>query len=547
MPRSDFVAALARHPSPLEAGLGVWKTSEPWVRATFELAREPGVRLAEVPDWAALLDRHSVVDLEVRAGDTEVCWSNVGAAEPEPAECEFRRGVLTALASGPGDGHVPRVDHVRCRARGDETCVFAVRGRVPEPDPLHASALYEAYLLECGLQGRESFFRRIRQLEAASEPVPDVRQLRTLRRFLEEIEDIMLVFDANLTVIDANQAAQRFAGMSLDAMRGLSARDLLSADSFAIVRGSLPMLFEAGSARGLVVEGRARSGWVPLEISARVDSSRAVIICMARDISQHLALERELGERNRQLREQNQRMREADLLKSEFLANVSHELHTPLTSIRGFAKLLERDVQAVSEDSPLRLTPEKRLEFLQIVGSEAQRMRELIDGLLELSTLQSGVVVLDRTPASLNDIARESLLIVKPRLEERQLGVDLALDPSLPEAQLDPERMKQVVLNLLDNAVKFSPPGATLSVRTASVGGMVQLAVANPADEMPDAQLERIFERFVQRDGSFNRSEGGVGLGLNLVRAIAELHGGKAWAEYVEAGRIEFSVRVPQR
>ena len=507
------------------------------------------MRLAEVPDWAALLDRHSMVDLSVRQGDTEVCWSNVGDAEPDSRECEFRRGVLTALASGPGDGRVPRVDHVRCRTRGDERCIFAVREREPRPDPLHASALYEAHLLECGLQGRESLFRRIHQMEAPGDPVPDIRQFRMMRRLLEEIEDIMLVFDTNLTIIDVNLAAQRFSGMSLDAMRGLSARDLLSADSFAIVRGALPMLLEAGSARGLVVEARARDRWVPLEVSARVDSSKRVIMCMARDISEHLALERELAERNRQLREQNQRIREADVLKSEFLANVSHELHTPLTSIRGFAKLLQRDADAGREGSPLRLSVEQRVEFLQIVSNEAERMGDLIGGLLELAKIESGVVVLDRTLASLNDIARESLLIVKPRLEERGLLVELALDPELPDAPLDIDRIKQVALNLLDNAIKFSPPGATVCVRSAAIGGMVHLGVQNTSHELDAEHLDRLFDRFVQRDGSFARREGGVGLGLNLVRAIAELHGGKAWAEPVEpggSGRIEFAIRVPQ-
>ncbi len=487
-----------------------------------------------------------MVDLAVRHGDTEVSWSNVGEAEADPRECEFRQGVLTALASGPGDGRVPRVDHVRCIARGDERCIFSVRDREPRPDPLHASALYEAHRLECGLQGRESLFRRVGSLATGPDPVPDARQYRLVRRFLEDIEDIMLIFDANLTIVDVNRAATHFSGMGVDAMRGLSARDLLSADSFAIVRGSLAMLLEAGSARGLVVEARSKSGWVPLEVSARVDRSKQYILCIARDISQHLALERELAERNRQLREQNQRIRQADLLKSEFLANVSHELHTPLTSIRGFAKLLQRDLQAESEDSPLRLAPEKRVEFLQILENEAQRMGALIAGLLELSKIESGAVVLDRTQASLNDIARESLLIVRPRLEERGLEVELELDPELPDAQLDVDRMKQVALNLLDNAIKFSPSGERVLVRTASLGGMVHLGVRNATRELDEGKLDRLFDRFVQGDGSFARREGGVGLGLNLVRAIAELHGGKAWGELIDPGRVEFAVRVPQ-
>jgi signal transduction histidine kinase len=173
-------------------------------------------------------------------------------------------------------------------------------------------------------------------------------------------------------------------------------------------------------------------------------------------------------------------------------------------------------------------------------------MGDLIAGLLELSKIESGLVVLDRTQASLNDIARESLLIVRPRLEERRLEVDLDLDPELPDAQLDVDRMKQVALNLLDNAIKFSPSGERVLVRTTSLGGMVHLGVRNATRDLGAEQLDRLFDRFVQGDGSFARHEGGVGLGLNLVRAVAELHGGKAWGELVDPGRVEFAVRVPQ-
>ena len=269
------------------------------------------------------------------------------------------------------------------------------------------------------------------------------------------------------------------------------------------------------------------------------------MICIARDISQHLYLERELAERNQQLRAQNERIRESDLLKAEFLANVSHELTTPLTSIRGFAKMLRGDLEAELAGEPPRLEAEKRLEFLRIVHNESERMRELIGGLLELSKIESGVVTLDRAMVSLNDIVIDSLMVMKPRLDERMLRIDRDLDEMDERAFLDPDRMKQVVLNLLDNAIKFSPRGSAIGVRTSSTRSTVELAVRNPTRDLSEEHLERIFDRFVQRDGSFKRAQGGVGLGLNLVRAIAELHGGKAWSEIPERGGIEFRVRVP--
>ena len=118
-------------------------------------------------------------------------------------------------------------------------------------------------------------------------------------------------------------------------------------------------------------------------------------------------------------------------LKSEFLANVSHELTTPLTSIKGFARLLVEDFSAEAEGGLARLPLDKRIEFVSIVQREAERMTELIRGLLELSKIESGVVALDRSRVSLNTIVRESLLVVKPRLDDRELGADLSLDESL--------------------------------------------------------------------------------------------------------------------
>ena len=366
-----------------------------------------------------------------------------------------------------------------------------------------------------------------------------------MRRFLEE--RVILVLDRDLYVLDANQAALRFAGMSLSELQGSSAADLLTDESLASVRGMLPRLYEMSALRGIQLEIRTRRGPATIEVSARVAASGESIVCVARDITGRLALERELARRNEQLRAQNERIADADRLKSEFLANVSHELTTPLTSIKGFAKLLRADVAAEFAGGA-RLGAEQRVEFLGLVEREAVRMSEMIHGLLELSNLEAGGVALAKKRVALNAIVDECLQILKPRLDEAGLELEVSLAPDLPRAPLDPDRIKQVVLNLLENATKFSARGARITVRTLRAPGeeaAVELRVANPSKELQPGDLERIFARFVQRDGSYSRKYGGVGLGLNVVRAIVELHGGKVWAELPEPGRVEFIARLP--
>ncbi len=475
---------------------------------------------------------------------TRVLWNNVPGLGADAWECLLRLGALSGLLSY-GSAPAPfGVEHTRCRARGDEDCLFLVENLSAREEPTHAAMLREASIMAGKLGAQEVFVRRLSQFSARHAPFPDVREMRAVRRFMEEVEDIILIFDRNLWLLDANRAAVRFSGMDLNEMRGLSARDLMGTESFEIVQRNLPKLFERGYLSGLQIKGRTRTGYVPLEVSVRMGHNGESMVCIAHDISRHLQLERELAARNQQLETQNKRISEAGLLKSEFLANVSHELTTPLTCIRGFARLLRGDLEMEMEGAEAHLPMEKRSEFLRIVHEEAQRMGELISGLLELSKIEAGVVTLDRARISLNTIVQECLLVLKPRLDELAMGVDCQLDPGLPLAYLDPDRMKQVVLNLLDNAIKFSPDGSEIGVRTRKGDGAIELRVRNPSSELKEGDLTRIFARFVQRDGSFTRRHGGVGLGLDLVRAIVERHGGRIWGEFPVPGQVEFIAEI---
>jgi len=544
VPRSELLEAFAARDNAFTAGTRVWEVSEPWLLAFAQLAQDPSVLLAELPTWARLLDRHSSVDVRSHGRDTGLVWSNAPGFPPAASECEFRVGALRALLSTcSGEGPVV-VSHVECAAYGGDRCRFEVLDWIACRDVRHERALREASLLHTDLEGREALQRRLAEFASRHGPFPNVSELAGVRRFMEEVEDIIFVFDRDLMVLDANRAALRFSGMSLGELRGQTSQDMLSDASWQAIRALLPRLFEVGAMRGIHVDARTRTSSATLEVSARVSANSESIVCIARDITERLRLERELGERNEQLRLQNERIADADRLKSEFLANVSHELTTPLTSIKGFATLLRGDV-AAEVAGGARLGAAQRAEFLGLVEREAARMTEMIRGLLELSNIEAGGVALVRRPIALGAIVHECLQILKPRLDEAAFSVDLALDPALPLAPLDPDRIKQVVLNLLENSLKFSARGARIRVSTGCDGEAVEVRVRNPCHELGVDDLERIFARFVQRDGSYSRKFGGVGLGLNLVRALVDLHGGRAWAEIPFAGTVEFIARLP--
>ncbi|MFI5315344.1 MAG: ATP-binding protein [Myxococcota bacterium] len=542
--RSEWLEALARRENAYTAGERLWRASEQWIVALAELAQDPSVILAELPLWARFLDRHSSVAVSPSGDDTRVIWSNVPGFAPDASECEFRLGALRALLARCAGDEAVAVAHVECAARGGDCCRFEVLDWIPCRDRRHERALREATLLAGDLEGREALHRRLSELALRSGSFPETRNLQGVRSFLEEVEDIILLFDRELAVLDANRAALRFAGMSLAELQGTSMQDLLVESSWRTVSDLLPRLLEEGAMRSLQLDVHTRRGEATIEVSVRVAASGEAIVCIARDITRRLGLERELARRNEQLRAQNERIADADRLKSEFLANVSHELTTPLTSIKGFAKLLRGDVAAELAGGA-RLGAEQRAEFLSLVEREAARMAQLIHGLLELSNLEAGGVALVRKRVALGAVVEECLQILKPQLDDAGLALERALDPGLPRAWLDPDRIKQVVLNLLENAAKFSSRGDRIEVRTLAVDGAVELRVSNPCRELAPGDLERIFARFVQRDGSYSRKYGGVGLGLNVVRAIVELHGGSAWAELPEAGRVEFIARLP--
>jgi K+-sensing histidine kinase KdpD len=219
--------------------------------------------------------------------------------------------------------------------------------------------------------------------------------------------------------------------------------------------------------------------------------------------------------------------READRLKGELLATVSHELRTPLGAIKGHATTLAR--------FGTRMPLEQQHEFLETIDRATDRLSELIDNLLLLQRVDAGGLPIHLEPVDLSGLVEEVLAEVGARAARHEIVA--TVDPALPPVYGDGLRLRQVLLNLLDNALKYSPDGGAVHLDVKGEAGDVLVAVRDEGLGIPPEQLGQIFERFHRVDSNRTRAIRGTGLGLAICNAIVEAHGGRIWAESAGEGR----------
>lgn len=216
-------------------------------------------------------------------------------------------------------------------------------------------------------------------------------------------------------------------------------------------------------------------------------------------------------------------IRRLELVRRDFVANVSHELKTPLTVVRGFAEtLLDEGVPAA-----------ERHRFTEAIAANAERMQRIVDDLLDLSRIESGRWIPSPVWADLDAVAHEVTASVRSQAEDR--GVQLHTALHAPRAWVDPTAIRQVLSNLVENAVRHTTDGE-VRIASSRVGDRVEIAVSDTGIGIPPEHLPRIFERFYRVDPSRARAEGGTGLGLSIVKHLAEAHGGSVRAAS-QAGR----------
>jgi len=212
--------------------------------------------------------------------------------------------------------------------------------------------------------------------------------------------------------------------------------------------------------------------------------------------------------------------RKFDRMRSEFVANVSHELRTPLTSIKGFVETL---LDGALEDKMLCR------RFLSIIDSETDRLTRLIDDLLTLSAMETKEIRVNLQNVNLVESVKNVFNIMGPQAEDKNLRMELIYSPQAGWVKADQDLIGQVLINLIDNAIKYSSDGGKIVVRIFNESGKTVIKVSDTGIGIAKESLQRVFERFYRVDRARSRVHGGTGLGLSIVKHIVELHGGEVF------------------
>ena len=229
-----------------------------------------------------------------------------------------------------------------------------------------------------------------------------------------------------------------------------------------------------------------------------------------------------------------ERLREFDRLKDEFIAVISHELRTPLTSVYGAALTLQKH----------QVRDETREELLEIVSDEAARLARLLDDVLSASRLDAKTERFDIEPTDAAEIAQSAVAAVGPRLPER-LELALVVEPELPLVAADADKLRQILVNLRENAIKYSPDGGRIEIALSRHDSVVRFNVRDEGLGIAEDELTQIFDRFHRVDPNMTRGVGGTGLGLYICRELVEGMHGRMWVTSTEGEGSTFSFELP--
>jgi signal transduction histidine kinase/response regulator RpfG family c-di-GMP phosphodiesterase len=248
---------------------------------------------------------------------------------------------------------------------------------------------------------------------------------------------------------------------------------------------------------------------------------------------------REVGEKNDKLKQYTEKLSSLNKMKSNFVATISHEFRTPLTSIKAYCETLLKNAESIDRGI--------MKEFLIVIEEESNRLMALIEDILDFSQMESGAVRFERTSCNMNELVTVAANELEKNFESKRITLHTRLPQGEVKVRAERDLMKQLVMNLLHNASKFTPEGGHVWVTIEDEVVSARIIVEDNGIGIPEDQLERIFDHFHQADGSATRRHGGTGIGLAICKNIVEWHDGRIWVENVAGKGARFVVVIPKK
>jgi len=335
-----------------------------------------------------------------------------------------------------------------------------------------------------------------------------------LEAILRNMVDGVLLVDSRRKLVMVNPAAE--------AMFGITAREVLGKDHLEVtyhfdLDEQMQKVLTDGQPRTLEIRrARPREEILEARLAPFGDGTERGVLVVLRNVT---------------------RARQLEKMRREFVASVAHELRTPLTAIRGFAETL---LDGALEE------PEAARQFVGIIKQESEALSRLIEDLLDLSHIESGKWKMYREPIQPVQLVTEAVERLMPKAKERGIDLRLQVPEALPQITGDPGRLAQVLGNLMDNALKYTARGGSVTVSAWEEGPWVKISVADTGVGIPQADLPRVFERFYRVDKARSRSTGGTGLGLAIAKHIVEAHGGTIGVDSEVGKGTTFTFALPK-
>lgn len=330
--------------------------------------------------------------------------------------------------------------------------------------------------------------------------------------------------DARETITTWNPAAERLFGVAAETIVGQSLHSVMPPGQDDEWRGFLEQVTTADAPHTREARARRSDGsLVDTEVVAAAirddDNTVTGYAFVVRDISHQKQARAAASDLMEQLQAANDALLQLNALKTDLVATISHEFRTPLTSIQGFSELLETE----------QLTRHEIRAFARTINQSALRLARMISDQLDLETLDSGQWPVHRTRISLNRLVERVIIVVHPLATNHRFVTDLASD--LPAVDGDADLLERVIMNIVANAIKYSPAGGQITITTRRVDDGVDLAIADEGLGIPEEDREQIFAPYVRVGRPEHLEVDGTGLGLPIARRIVEVHQGRIWVE----------------